>query len=401
MFRTLQHRNFRLFITGQLISLIGTWAQRLGVGWLAWELTHSGFWVGAAAFAGLFPGVLIGPLAGSVVDSMNRFRLLKITQRLFLVQAAILAALTISGLITIEWLLFLETLLALITAFDIPVRQAIVVELVGKEDLPNGIAINSSSVNITRMIGPAIAGVIIVTLGIGEAFLLNAVTYIAVLVSLGMMRLEAYVPSRHGQRRLSHIKAGLRYSWRTPQIRNWLLLFFLLALFGMPYATILPVVSELKFSMGAEGLSWLVAASGLGATTGALMLAAKRSTRGMPRILFIGAVVFGLCLIVFGLLESFTLSVLFIPFCGFAMMLQMAGINIVLQTELEEEHRGRVMSLLSMAFQSAFPLGSLWMGWVADHLGASMPYYIGGSLTALSSLLLGSLILYHRRKTAF
>ncbi len=399
-FRTLKHRNFRLFIIGQLISLIGTWAQRLGVGWLAWELTHSAFWVGATAFAGLFPGVLAGPLAGSVVDSMSRFRLMKITQRLFLLQASVLAGLTISGHISVEWLLFLETLLAIITAFDIPVRQAMVVDLVGKEDLPNGIAINSTTVNITRMIGPALAGVIIVSFGIGEAFLLNAFTYIAVLVSLAMIRIDERTHSRHGQRRLSHIKDGLRYAWRTPRIRNWLLLFFLIALFGMPYGTIMPVVAEAGFNMGAAGLSWLVAASGFGATAGALLLASRKSTRGLPRLLFISAVLFGFSLIVFGFIDSFLFAVLFIPFCGYAMMLQMAGINIVLQTELAEEQRGRVMSLLSMAFQSAFPLGSLWMGWVADHYGVSTPFIIGGSLTALAALLLGSRILYQRAQSA-
>jgi predicted MFS family arabinose efflux permease len=399
-FRTLRHRNFRLFITGQLISLIGTWAQRLGVGWLAWELTHSAFWVGAVAFAGLFPGVLAGPFAGSIVDSMSRFRLLKITQRLFLVQASILALLTITGHISIEWLLLLETLLAVITAFDIPVRQALVVDLVGKEDLPNGIAINSTTVNITRMIGPAIAGVIIVGFGIGEAFLFNSVTYIAVLVSLSLIRLEEHAPSRGGQRRISHIKDGLRYAWRTPQIRNWLLLFFLLALFGMPYGTIMPVVAEAGYGMGAAGLSWLVAASGLGprrarccSPHGAAHADCHACCLSVPFF-------FGVSLIVFGLIDSFLFAVLFIPLCGYAMMLQMAGINIVLQTELAEEQRGRVMSLLSMAFQSAFPLGSLWMGWCAEHFGVSTPFLVGGSLTALSAILLGSRILYQRAQSA-
>jgi predicted MFS family arabinose efflux permease len=396
-FRAFRHRNFRLFITGQLISLIGTWAQRLGVGWLAWELTHSPFWVGAAAFAGLFPGVIAGPLAGSVVDSMSRFRLIKITQRLFLVQASILAGLTIAGLMTIELLLVLETLLAGITAFDIPVRQALVVDMVGKEDLPNGIAINSTTVNLTRMVGPALAGIIIVNFGIGEAFLFNAITYIAVLVSLSMIRLDERARARVGQHRLSHIKDGLRYAWSTPQIRNWLLLFFLLALFGMPYGTLLPAVAEVGFSMGATGLSWLAAASGLGATIGALMLASRRNTNKLPRELFLGAVFFGISLVLFGLIDSFHFAVLFIPLCGYGMMLQMAGINIILQTQLEEEQRGRVMSLLSMAFQSAFPLGSLWMGWMAEHYGIAMPFYIGGTFTAVSALTLGSVILYQRR----
>ncbi len=397
-FRAFRHRNFRLFITGQLISLIGTWAQRLGVGWLAWELTQSPFWVGAAAFAGLFPGVLAGPLAGSITDRMHRLRLLKITQSSFLVQATILAVLTITGTITIELLLILETALSLITAFDIPLRQAIVVELVGKDDLPNGIAINSTTVNITRMIGPALAGVIIVSFGIGEAFLFNAVTYIAVLVSLSMMHLQARARAHEHQRLISHIADGLRYAFRTPKIRNWLLLFFFIALFGMPYGTLMPVIAEAGFGRGAAGLSWLVASSGLGATIGALLLASRSSTRGLARQLFIGAVGFGMSLIVFGLIPVFELAVLFIPICGFGMMLQMAGINIALQTELAEEQRGRVMSLLSMAFQSAFPVGSLWMGWVAEHYGPSAPFYIGGSLTALAAIVIGSLILRGRRK---
>jgi len=397
-FRAFKHRNFRLFITGQLISLIGTWAQRLAVGWLAWELTQSAFWVGAAAFAGLFPGVLAGPLAGSVTDRMDRLLLLKITQSAFLVQASVLAALTIGGVIDIELLLVLETLLSLITSFDIPGRQAIVVDLVGREDLPNGIAINSTTVNITRMLGPAIAGVIIVTFGIGEAFLFNAVTYIAVLTSLSMMRVQTRARAAEPQRLLSHIADGLWYAWRTPNIRNWLLLFFFVALFGMPYGTLMPVVAEAGFGMGAAGLSWLVASSGLGATVGALLLAGRRSTRGLARALFVSAAGFGIALVVFGVIPSFELAVLFIPVCGFAMMLQMAGINIALQTELAEEQRGRVMSLLSMAFQSAFPLGSLWMGWVAERYNPSAPFFVGGTLTALSALAIGSAFLFGKRR---
>lgn len=397
-FRAFKHRNFRLFITGQLISLIGTWAQRLAVGWLAWELTRSAFWVGAAAFAGLFPGVLAGPLAGSVTDRMDRLRLLKITQSAFLVQASVLATLTISGIISIELLLLLETLLSLITSFDIPGRQAIVVDLVGKEDLSNGIAINSTTVNITRMIGPAIAGVIIVAFGIGEAFLFNAVTYIAVLISLSMMRVQARARAAEKQRLISHIADGLHYAWRTPNIRNWLLLFFFIALFGMPYGTLMPVVAEAGFGKGAAGLSWLVASSGLGATVGALLLAGRRNTRGLARALFVGAAGFGLALIVFGFIPSFELAVAFMPVCGFAMMLQMAGINIALQTELAEEQRGRVMSLLSMAFQSAFPLGSLWMGWIAERYNPSAPFILGGTLTSLSALCIGSALLLRKRK---
>ncbi len=388
-FRAFRHRNFRLFTIGQLTSLTGTWAQRLAVGWLAWNLTHSPFWVGVVSFAGLFPGVLAGPFAGSVTDSMDRFKLLKITQVAFLIQAALLAALTMGGWITMPILLGLETILALITAFDIPARQAFVIEMVGKEDLANAIAINSTTVNIARMLGPVIAGIIIVTVDIGEAFLFNSLTYIAVLASLYVMRIVPRIPEKRTQPMASHVLEGLRYAWKERGIRTYLLLFFVMALFGMPYGTLMPVFAEARFGMGAAGLSWLVAGSGLGATIGALILAARKNTAGLTRMLFFAAVLFGASLIVFALISNFYLAVLFIPVCGFGMMMQMAGNNILLQTNVEEGQRGRVMSLLSMSFQLAMPVGSLWMGIVAEHYGVTAPLLIGGSLCLIAVSVLG------------
>ncbi|MFZ1729661.1 MAG: MFS transporter [Bacteroidota bacterium] len=387
--RAFRHRNFRLFTAGQLTSLIGTWAQRLAVGWLAWNLTHSAFWVGAVSFAGLFPGVLAGPFAGSVADSMSRFRLLKITQVAYFIQASVLAALTIGGWITIPVLLALETVLALITAFDIPARQAFVIEMVGKEDLANAIAINSTTVNVARMLGPVIAGIIIVTVDIGEAFLFNALTYIAVFVSLTVMHIVPRIPEKRNQPMSSHVLEGLRYAWRERGIRTYLLLFFIMALFGMPYGTLMPVIAEAHYGMGAVGLSWLVAGSGFGATIGALILAARKDTAGLSRLLFFAAVLFGASLLVFALINNFYLAVLFIPVCGFGMMMQMAGNNILLQTNVEEGQRGRVMSLFSMSFQLAMPIGSLWMGAVADHFGVMTPIMIGGALCLAAVSVLG------------
>lgn len=389
VFRAFRHRNFRLFIAGQLISLIGTWAQRLAVGWLAWELTHSAFWVGAVSFSGLFPGVLVGPFAGSVADSMSRLRLLKITQFAFLLQAGVLAGLTLGGLITLPLLLALEAVLAVITAFDIPARQSFVIEMVGKEDLPNAIAMNSISVNIARMLGPAIAGVIIVTIDIGEAFLFNAISYIAVLVSLSFLRLDPRPAVLRQQSLVEHVFGGLQYAWRERRIRTYLLLFFLTALFGMPYGSLLPVVAEQRFSMGAGGLTWLVSGSGLGATIGALLLAARKDTSGLPGKLFLAGLFFGSSLILFGLIGSFALAVAFIPVLGFGMMMQMAGNNIILQTNVDESQRGRVMSMLSMSFQLAMPLGSLWMGSVAEHFGAQTPFLLGGIAVVLAVTALG------------
>ncbi len=388
LFRSFGHRNFRLFILGQVVSLLGSWAQRLAVGWLAWTLTHSAFWVGAVSFAGLFPGVAFGPWAGSVTDSMQRYRLVQITQSAFMIQAVLLSVLTLSGLMTIEYLLLLETLLAVITAFDIPARQSLVVELVGVEDLPNAIAINSSTVNITRMLGPALAGLIIVWGGIGEAFAFNAVSYIAVLTSLSLMKVPPRELLRRTVSRRQHMLDGMAYSWRKKNMRTFLLLFFLMAMFGMPYASLMPVFADQRFGMGAEGLSWLVAASGLGATFGALTLAARKRTRGLDKALFPAGALFGVSLIMLGLTNDFWSAILLLPFCGFGMMLQMAGNNTVLQTLVSEEQRGRVMSLLSMAFQAGMPLGALWMGSMAEQWGLSLPLIIGGAICILLSVLL-------------
>ncbi len=394
MFRAFQHRNFRIFTVGQLTSLIGTWAQRVAVGWLAWELSHSAFWVGAVSFAGLFPGALVGPFAGSIIDSVNRFRLLKITQTAFLLQASLLALLTLAGWISLPLLIALEAMLAVITAFDVPTRQSFVIEMVGKADLANAIAINSTAVNIARMLGPVVAGLIIVSMDIGEAFLFNALSYAAVLASLALMRLESRIVEKRTQPMLTHVFAGLRYAWHERGIRTYLLLFFLMALFGMPYGSLMPVVAEARYGMGAAGLAWLVAGSGLGATIGALLLAARKDTSGLAGKLFFAGLLFGISLIVFALIDDFTFAVLFIPVCGFGMMMQMAGNNILLQTNVEEGQRGRVMSLHSMSFQLAMPLGSLWMGTVAERFGVSVPFLIGGALCLLAIAVLG---FYSRR----
>ena len=399
MFRSFGHLNFRLFIFGQVVSLLGSWAQRLAVGWLAWTLTHSAFWVGAVSFAGLFPGVVFGPWAGSLTDSMQRFRLVKITQSAFMVQAVILSVLTLLGLITIGLLLLLETMLAVITAFDIPARQSLLVELVGVEDLPNAIAMNSSVVNITRMIGPAFAGLIIVWAGVGEAFAFNAISYTAVLISLSIMRVPPRVVTPRTLSRWGHMKAGAAYTWGTSDIRTFLLLFFLIAMFGMPYGSLMPVFADQRFGMGAEGLSWLVAASGFGATLGALYLAARKGTRGLDKVLFISGVLFGVSLVLLGLTTAFWPAVLLLPFCGFGMMLQMAGNNIMLQTLVNEEQRGRVMSLLSMAFQAGMPLGALWMGSMAEQYGLSLPLFAGGTICIALSILL-SVLHYRSRRIA-
>ena len=378
LFRAFRHRNFRLFTIGQTLSMIGSWAQRLAVSWLAWQLTQSAFWVGAVSFAGLFPGFLMGPISGTITDRGNRLRLLKLTQFAFMLQAVILSALTIAGVVTIELLLILEAILAIITSLDIPVRQSLVITMVGREDLPNAIALNSSFLNITRMIGPVIAGIIIVSAGIGEAFLFNAISYIAVIASIYMMRIEDAPRTLATNTMLRHTREGLAYAWQHRTIRRYLLLLTGMALFGMPYGSLLPVFADLRFGVGASGLSWLVGGSGIGAVAGALYLASRKRPDGLPRLVPAVAVLFGIALVAFSLSQNFVLSLCIIPFSGFGMLMQLAGNNTILQMNVDEEQRGRVMSLLSMAFQFGLPVGSLLFGWAADAYGLTAPLAIGG-----------------------
>ncbi len=395
MLRAFRHRNFRLFTSGQIISLLGTWTQRLAVGWLAYQLTQSAFWVGVVSFAGLFPGFLIGPFAGSVADSRNRFALLKFTQIACMIQAAVLAGMTLSGAITIHGLIVLEMCLALVTALDIPVRQSFVIQMVGKEDLPNAIAINSSMVNVGRMLGPAIAGIIIAVAGIGQAFLWNAISYIAVIYCLYQMKLAPEPERTRSGSIVQHTLEGFRYAWRNRTLRIFLSLYASMCTFGMPYLSLMPVYAAQRFHHGAAGLSWLVAASGAGALVGTIYLATRTDTRGLRRRVIISGLCLGAALIALSFLQNFTLAVCVMPFAGYGMMMQMAGNNTLFQTIVDDHHRGRLMSLFTMSFLAGVPIGSLLMGILAQQFGLLPPLLLGGSVCMMAA---GSMAIILRKK---
>lgn len=388
MGRALQHRNYRLFFFGQGISLVGTWLTRLATSWLVYRLTGSALLLGLVGFAGQLPTFLLAPLAGVLVDRWNRHRVLVVTQALAMVQSAILAGFALTGTITVQHVLVLSTFQGLINAFDTPARQAFVVEMVERrEDLANAIALNSSMVNAARLLGPSIAGVLVAAVGEGYCFAVDAVSYVAVLASLWAMRLSPRERGRPHARLGADLVEGLRYVAASAPIRSILLLLALVSLTGIPYTVLMPVFASRVLGGGPHALGLLMAASGAGAVTGALWLAARRSVLGLGRTLAVAAALFGAALVAFSFSRSLWLSMAVLTFAGGGMMVQMAASNTLLQTIVDEDKRGRVMSFFTMAFFGMVPFGSLLAGWLGDRIGAPQTVLSGGVATILGAAL--------------
>ena len=378
-FRALRHRDFRLFFIGQGISLTGTWMQQVAMSWLVYRLTGSAFALGVIAFASQFPTFLLAPIAGVVADRYRRHRIVVTTQSLALTEASVLAVLVLSGTVQVWHIIALSAVLGIVNAFDIPARQSLFVKLVdGPEDLANAIALNSSMFNMARLTGPAVAGVLIGVVGEGPVFAINAATYIAVLVSLfRMSAARAERPERQA-RALSHMREGFRYAFGFPPIRAILTLLALTSVLGMPYVVLLPVFASDVLGGGPQTLGFLMSAAGLGALAGALYLASRPSVRGLSRVIVIAVTVFGIGLIAFSASRSQPLSIALLLVTGFGMMVQSASSNTVLQTIVDEDKRGRVMSLYAMAFMGMAPFGSLLAGTLASSIGAPATVMIGG-----------------------
>ena len=377
IFRSLRYRNFRLFFVGQGISLIGTWMQMIAVGWLAYQLTAGeperirAFWLGVVAFSGRIPTFILAPLAGVLVDRWNRYRLVVVTQILAMIQAALLAALTLTHVITLAQLILLSLMLGLINALDVPGRQSFMIEMVDKpEHLNNAIALNSSLVNSARIIGPAIAGVLLKAAGAGFCFLLNAVSYVPVIAALLAMRVKPVERKQADGRIFMRLAEGVRYAFGFPPIRNMLLLLALVSLSGASYTVLLPIFAEHVLQHGSGLYALLFAAAGAGALVGALLLAMRESARGLSLWIAIAPAIFGVGLIALGFSRLAWLSVLIMPVIGFGMLVQLASCNTVLQTLVDDHMRGRVMSLYSMSFMGMVPLGSLLAGLMARLIGA-------------------------------
>jgi MFS family permease len=377
--RALQHRNYRLFFGGQTVSLIGTWMTRIATAWLVYKLTRSAFLLGVTGFAGQIATFVLAPFAGVWVDRWDRHRTLLVTQVLSMLQSFILAALALAHIINIPEIIWLSVFQGLINAFDMPARQSFVVEMIeGREDLSNAIALNSSMVNAARLLGPSIAGMVIAGVGEGYCFLIDGISYIAVIISLLAMTITRLPsPVRHKDM-LHDLREGWSYVSGSVPIRSVLLLLALISLVGMPYTVLMPIFAGTVLHRGPHTLGFLMGASGVGALISAVLLALRKSVRGLGRIIPISAALFGAGLIGFSFSRILWPSLLLMLLTGGGMMEQMAVSNTILQTIVDDDKRGRVMSFYSMAFMGMAPFGSLLAGISAERIGAPHTLFIGG-----------------------
>ena len=387
-FRALRHRNFQLFFAGQFISLTGTWMQNVAQSWLVYRLTGSVVLLGMIGFASQIPVFLVAPFGGTVADRYNRRRILLFTQSWAMMLAFILAVLTLTGTIQIWHLFVIAAGFGLANAFDIPARQAFAVDMVGREDLLNAIALNSSMFNSARIVGPAIAGILIAVVGEGWCFFGNAVSYIAVITGLAMMRITPVVRRSQGSA-LAHISEGFRYAARTRPIRAILLLLGLVSLMGMPYAVLMPVIADQYQGGGSSTLGFLMGASGVGAVIAALVLASRKKVVGLGRWVAFACGAFGVGLCLFSLSRHFWLSAAILVPVGFSMMTQMSSSNTLVQAMVPDELRGRVMSLYSMMFMGLAPFGSLLAGMLAGYIGPPETIALGGVICIGGAVVFG------------
>jgi MFS family permease len=386
--RALRHRNYRLFFSGQSISLIGTWMTRLATSWLVYRLTNSAFLLGFIGFASQVPAFILGPVAGVWVDRLDRHRVLVVTQVLSMIQSFGLAALALSHRISFRDIFALSLFQGVINAFDMPARQAFVTQMVEtREDLPNAIALNSSMVNASRLIGPSIAGVVIAMVGEGWCFFADGVSYIAVIVSLLLMRITVKQATRKRESVAIELREGWRYVSTFKPIRAILLSLATVSLFGMPYTVLMPIFARDVLHGGAHTLGFLTGSTGIGALVSAAYLASRKTVLGLGKVIPIVTMIFGVSLILFGLSHWLALSMFVLLFAGFGMMQQMAASNTILQTIVEDDKRGRVMAFYSMAFMGMAPFGSLLAGALAARIGAPFTVMICGCVCIIGALI--------------
>lgn len=386
--RALRHRNFRLFFGGQSISLIGTWMTRIATAWLVYRLTKSALLLGTVSFAGQIPTFLLAPFAGVLVDRLNRRTVLIWTQTLAMLQSLALAALTLSHRITIAEILVLSAFQGFINAFDMPGRQAFMVQMVNdRTDLSNAIAINSSMVNLARLLGPSIAGIVIAATNEGWCFLIDGMSYIAVIASLVMMRIDAREVKQTATSMFEQLREGWAYVSTFVPIRSILLLFALVSLMGMPYVVLMPVFAGQVLHGGPHTLGFLMGAAGVGALISALSLVVRKSVRGLLKMLPIAAASFGAGLVLFGLSHWFWVSMVLMVVVGFGMIQGLTASNTIIQTLVPEDKRGRVMSYYTAAFVGMAPFGSLLAGALAHWIGAPHTVMLTGTCCMIGAVL--------------
>ena len=385
-FRALKNRNFQLFFGGQIISLVGTWMQTVAEAWLIYRLTGSAALLGVLGFVGQIPIFLLSPLAGLAADRWPRRRVVIATQASSMLLAFTLAALTLTGRIRVWEIIALATLLGTVNAFDVPARQSFLIEMVGRENLLNAIALNSSMFNGARVAGPAIAGLLVALVGEGWCFLLNGVSYLAVIAGLFLMRIENTKTVHDGAAPLEKLREGFRFARRTKPIRALLVLLGVVSFMALPFSVLMPIFAVRILHGGASAYGWLMGAVGFGAMFGALVIAMRAQLRGLGNVVAYSATGLGLSLALFSASRWFLLSFALLVICGFTMMMQFTATNTLIQAMVPDQLRGRVMSIYSMMFLGMSPLGSLLAGALADHIGAPVTVAIGGLVSCLGGL---------------
>lgn len=378
----LKHRNYKIYLSGQFVSLIGTWMQQLAMGWMVYRLTHSAFWLGVSGFSSQIPMFLFGLFAGVIVDHVDRHKLLIWTQSLSALQAFILAALTISGKINLTELIILNFTLGLINCFDITGRQSFVIQMIkNKADLPNAIALNSSVVNMTRLIGPAIAGASIAVFGEGICFLLNGLSYIAVLIALFTIKVDKVKKLHFNVKKIfENISIGYHSTFGNSSIGAVIIFVAFISFFGAPFMNLLPALAASINGGGAHTLGWLSASAGLGSLVGALYLAYRKGPPDLAGIIAFGGLNLSAFMVVLYFVHSMPLILVAIFMTGLGMMLQMSSTNAVIQTLVDDDKRGRVMSFLTLGLFGSAPFGSLLMGFMAEHFGLEITFLINGTI---------------------
>jgi MFS family permease len=379
VFRSLQYRNYRLFFSGQSISLIGTWLQRIAMPWLVYHMTGSAFLLGVVGFAGQIPTFLLSPVTGVLTDRWLKYRVLLVTQIFSMIQAIILAWLCLAGTIEVWHIIVLSIGLGCVNAFDIPARHSFVVEMVEKkEDLGNAIALNSVMFNGARLIGPSIAGIMLASTSEGICFLLNAISYIFVIISLLMMKLKTKAIREKSTRIFKELKEGFDYTFGFAPIKHLIILLSITNLMGMSYSVLMPVFVKEILHGGSHTFGFLMGAAGFGALLGALYLASLKTVLQLGKIVPASALLSGVGIIILSFSRVFPLSLVLLVFIGLGMMTQTAASNTIIQTITDDDKRGRVMSFYSMAVMGTAPFGSLMAGGLANVIGTPCTILTGG-----------------------
>ena len=396
--RALHHKNYRLFFGGQSISLVGTWMQQIAMSWLVYRLTNSALLLGIVGFSSQIPVFLFASIAGVYADRWNRHRMLVATQTLSMIQALTLAFLALTGTIHVWQIIALSIAIGVVNAFDMPTRQSFIVEIVDKaEDLGNAIALNSFMFNGARLVGPAIAGILIALLGEGICFLINGLSFVGIIVALLAIKVPKRKKAAHTSRLWHDLKDGYSYAFGFAPIRYILLQLGLMSFMGMSYAVLMPIFAKDILHGGPHTLGFLMAASGIGALTGSVYLASRQTILGLGRLIAYASVIFGMGIIAFSFSKILIVSLSMMFLTGFGMIVQIASANTILQSIVEEDKRGRVMSIYTTAIIGMAPIGNLFAGALASLIGAPNTLILSGSACIIGSLLF-ALKLPHIRK---